>query len=910
MGRAARADLAGRTEAAAERFRASAGRVRGLLDAARAGARSRAATQRQRLDSTGSAEVRQAVSGAQTRWERAHAQVWAAARALAGADQAGPPPELGGAAGLLDVAGHVRIGSVGRSPKGAAALPPPPVLLPLLGQGNVRVVGDAAHPSVAGVLQTIVLRALTATGLGQLRIAVVDPRLRALHAPFAVLGRSDDPLLEPPATNRQEVEALLARLVEVHQRIAGLVRGNAESLAELSRRAGLPVEPHRLIVVLDFPDAFSEQAQASLLSLMRDGPRYGISILLHHEPAVAVDASAETLTIGTTVTWTTVPQLAIRLDPPPGDAEAKRLAEAIGRAAQKGAAPVLPLADLLAGEGPDGRSAAGGITVPIGRAGRDTVEISLGDSIAQRHNMLVTGAVGQGKSNVLQALVHGLVARYGPDEVELYLLDMREGVSFFPLAGADGRDWLPHARLVGVQADRAYALSVIEHLVDQFTVRAEALRRHDGTYPTFRAREPGTRMPRLILVIDEFQVLFEELDEIAERAAAQLEKLVRMGRGFGIHVVLASQAVSHIPALGPKADIVFAQFPTRLALRNSRIESQATLDQHNDAAAELRYRGEAIINHGFGRREDNLRFVTAWAGDETVAAIRTGAWRRWHAGRRSPEVFDGRRRPGLDTFVGELLRLRRRAGASRAALLGRFVAFGVPEATSVLSSEPGRHLAIVGAGEASAIGMLQAAAVSLALQHPAGDAEFTIFDLLDPVTYGETTSALVDLLNRLGFAPEVHNERRNGAAVVAAAAAMREGGAGVTRYVIGFGLDRSVDLDRPASLDEPESPAEALQALLADGPNRGTHVLAWWASAGAFSRQRGHGEATMPASLVALRMDGRSLMDLVGPGLTWGGADDRALLWAPRDAGHEVLVPAAPLDARAARALLRVEWDG
>jgi hypothetical protein len=82
------------------------------------------------------------------------------------------------------------------------------------------------------------------------------------------------------------------------------------------------------------------------------------------------------------------------------------------------------------------------------------VEIVLGDERGQRHNMLVTGAVGQGESNFLKVFVHSLATRYSPQEVSLYLLDLKEGVTFYPLAStSDSVDWLPQAAVIGLESD-------------------------------------------------------------------------------------------------------------------------------------------------------------------------------------------------------------------------------------------------------------------------------------------------------------------------------------------------------------------------------------------------------------------------------------------------------------------------
>ena len=59
----------------------------------------------------------------------------------------------------------------------------------------------------------------------------------------------------------------------------------------------------------------------------------------------------------------------------------------------------------------------------------------LGDSSP---HALIGGPSGSGKTNFLYAMLGGLAARYSPDELELYLLDFKEGVSFAQFAPGRG----------------------------------------------------------------------------------------------------------------------------------------------------------------------------------------------------------------------------------------------------------------------------------------------------------------------------------------------------------------------------------------------------------------------------------------------------------------------------------------
>ena len=61
-------------------------------------------------------------------------------------------------------------------------------------------------------------------------------------------------------------------------------------------------------------------------------------------------------------------------------------------------------------------------------------------------------------------------------------------------------------------------------------------------------------MPRVLLVVDEFQELFVEDDKLAQDSALLLDRLVRQGRAFGIHVLLGSQTLERRLFAGPQHD--------------------------------------------------------------------------------------------------------------------------------------------------------------------------------------------------------------------------------------------------------------------------------------------------------------------------------------------------------------------
>src|SRR5581483_4061429 len=149
------------------------------------------------------------------------------------------------------------------------------------------------------------------------------------------------------------------------------------------------------------------------------------------------------------------------------------------------------------------------VRVPLGRAGARAQQfLQLGHGTSQ--HVLIAGKTGSGKSTLLHVLITQLALRYSPREVELYLVDFKKGVEFKSYAAYA----LPHARVVAVESEREFGLSVLQRLDGELTRRGELYRAHGVTdlagyrEAADRAAAAGTELPplpRILLIVDEFQ---------------------------------------------------------------------------------------------------------------------------------------------------------------------------------------------------------------------------------------------------------------------------------------------------------------------------------------------------------------------------------------------------------------------
>jgi energy-coupling factor transporter ATP-binding protein EcfA2 len=364
------------------------------------------------------------------------------------------------------------------------------------------------------------------------------------------------------------------------------------------------------------------------------------------------------------------------------------------------------------------------LVVPIGRAGAMQLQsVRLGKGTSQ--HLLVCGKTGSGKSTFLHALVTNAALTYSPQEVEFYLVDFKKGVEFKTYA----THHLPHARVIAIESEREFGLSVLERLDGELRRRGDLFRTAGvQDVPGFRAARPDEPMPRVLLVVDEFQELFVEDDKLAQEAALLLDRLVRQGRAFGIHVLLGSQTLGGAYSL---ARSTMGQMAVRVALQCSEADASLILsDERNTAARYLSRPGEAIYNDQNGLATGNHPFQVVWLPEpqriEYLQKVEAKSREQGAGGReektpkRETIVFEGNQ-PADPAENGPLAKaldggLPDKVVPVQRAWLGAAVAIKDPT-FAPFSSHAGNNLLVVGGGEEMALGVLTNAMIALAAQN-------------------------------------------------------------------------------------------------------------------------------------------------------------------------------------------------
>lgn len=497
--------------------------------------------------------------------------------------------------------------------------------------------------------------------------------------------------------------------------------------------------------------------------------------------------------------------------------------------------------------------------------------------------------MGQGKSNLISVIIHSLCWRYSPRELQLYLLDFKEGVTFKPFSNIGQEAYLPHARALGLESDVSFGIAVLDSLYQEYLRRMKLLKER-GVKSLRELREKDSKevLPRIVTVIDEFQMMFGEDMQTGQRAAELLEKSVRLFRAAGIHFILASQTLSGNVFLSQRRESIFGQIPIRIALKNSVSESLQTLGLNNPAAAFLKPR-EAVVNLDYGEVSQNRTTMVAFADERVLQPLRKLWWEKARAEFPAPYTFESDRRITISGGL-ELLRARRGEWARPAALVGDKISVGGEHVLLPLPDGPGRNIAVIGTPDAEcdqAAGILQSIAVSLAAQ--AKNARFLFCDFEEErISYQETWPHFGELMSTLScFVEDIWPEDFEGKLTELLE---REDLKGPV-YVFGSAMDRwSFTPDFPGQ-------DSILKTFAEKGPSRGLHFIGWWVKASSFTAQTaGYGNSDAFNSKLFLRIDERAVQSLTGPFVKWTARSNRALVSDSVEFAEEMtFIPCAPV---------------
>ncbi len=777
--------------------------------------------------------------------------------------------------------------------------PPLPAVTRFARYGHLLIAEGGSPRRARSLLQALTLRLAVATVPGTVRLALADPAGQGhylsafLRLPPAL--RVGSGIAAGPA----EIEVLLARLTEHVVDVTQTRLTNVHDSVEAYNRATTgAMVPYYVLAFAGFPADVTDHAAELLSRLARNGPRAGLYILATCDPRLEQSRGLDLAALTATATrldlddrgnlaWDDPdfgPSVA-EPDQMPAAARANPWLDAVGAAASSGARDLafrriaIPASQRWSGTTTDG------LDVQIGVDSKgEPQHFVMG--VRGVHHGLVGGDVRMGKTNLLHVLISQLALRYPPEELQLYLLDFKE-VEF----DAYLTERLPHARAITSRTDREFGLSMLRRFHDEIDWRARLCREARVTdLPDYR-RETGQVLPRALVIMDEFQVLFSEEDRLAREAARLLADIAKRGAAFGLHLLFTTQSPG-----GPLAAYlrpVYEQMALRIALGCTQPSvSQAILGEGNDAATKLIRAGDAIYNDRRGEGANPVMRIAMLPTRERLELI--AAIRKLGGGREYPPPAsfdpdapaDFGAHPACTAFLSASGGWAsggpsgwRPPGETVAGWLGEAIEIK-PATTATFDRYVRSNLLVVG-NEEHGHGLLLATVLSAAVQYSPADVSFTIAEFTRP---SSSFHGFFTAVAKLPHPVWIAGRRAAGAALddlvadLDARLADPDGIIRPERFFLVAGMHRWHELLSEGDYGRPSDTAARLIRLADKGPEAGLHVVAWadsYTTAERALRRSGIGHFGLRAVLRVLSPAESD--SLLGVTAAAGLDDDRAL---------------------------------
>lgn len=667
-----------------------------------------------------------------------------------------------------------------------------PGFAPFIGENKTIIIHTPgnAYEEGLGLLQSLLLR--TALMLPhQTAYTLLDPAGNGAAFP---MRRHLPYVRENSGDVRRDLEQVIQDIQRINETYLDASSPSFELVDPILRIN----ERFQFVFAADFPNKYDRRAIEALQSVANTGPRTGNYVFIHYNSAnqlprdLSMEDFKNAIYVDLSERNSVGPcQLVLKPDPAPEAKRQELLFDKLRRAR-----PPERKVDWSAIEPGDDwwlEDASQIIKTPIGVSGASgALEVWFGEDHQQdgrpcAHGML--GAMtGAGKSNLYHVLILGLCVRYSPGELRLFLIDGKDGVEFHAY-----RD-LPHAEVVSLKSSPQLSRSVLAELIAE-QERRNAVFSKVGVKDLTEYRRSGQlegNLPRILLLVDEYQELFEG-DKDGE-ASALLLQLAQQGRSVGIHMLLGSQRFGAPGMLNQTA--IFGNIHLRMAMQMTNSDVQALTEfgrvgKQRILTCDLP--GKIVVNDRSGDDSGNKLGKVAFLSTEQRKMLIEQITERAKQSLPAKEipitiVFDGKAQPNLieNPYVeyllhqpqwlsaGEFETMARKpihkeglgtvdwfaAEHPRVAWLGQdFSVRG--QAMMILRRRIAEHAMVIGSANAVRYGLLAGIIASLSLNAPPHQIKFVIFDRSIPGTaWHETLAQAKDLILAPG-GYETHFYREN-----------------------------------------------------------------------------------------------------------------------------------------------------
>jgi len=493
------------------------------------------------------------------------------------------------------------------------------------GEGRANVVKDACDMG---------MRLFMMLPPGKVNFTFIDPvTLGESFAMFTRLVDVDDRTSEiingkiwsAPSDIEDKLKIMKNHISNVTQRC---LQGKYDNIFEYNKVAEQNAEAYQILMLMDYPAGLSDQSLKLLEQIVTSGPKCGVFTVIYRNesqykkvsersyPLIKnIEANFQVFNYSANATQIMCTNEAVKEQQflwngvkMPNDERMNEIIATLKKGIKSADKVVIGIEKVNNAESTN--TTKDGIRIPIGIHGANEVQyLTLG--VGGSHHALIAGVAGSGKSSLLHTIILRTLMQYSPEELVIYLVDFKRGVEFKIYADFV----LPSFKVVAIESEREFGYNILTSLEREQKIRADLFKKsHVDKIEEYR--ELGKKMPRVLVIMDEFHELFSNSnDEFAKKSAIIMERIVRQGRAFGVHMILASQSYSNITGID-KA--VFDQMAVRIVLKCSKADANLLLDGGSTEIDQISIDdpGRAVYNSEAGNKEYNSHFRVAYIEPE------------------------------------------------------------------------------------------------------------------------------------------------------------------------------------------------------------------------------------------------------------------------------------------------------
>lgn len=552
-----------------------------------------------------------------------------------------------------------------------------PAILDLREKTNFWLFDESESMRVRSAVNSLIYSLLSNQPASRQKFILFDPESRSQgFAPYLEFMRSNPNVMYNKVfTTQQQLRTQIDELSTFIDEFSQTKLADSPDIFAYNRISVERPESLKCLCLLNFPKGFDEQMLEQLYNIVKNGSNCGVQSIIHFDEGAIRNSNSSTYVDllakirenciclqASTDGWHSDNGTIWAFNAAPSQKTMADFGELYSSKYAEVTSSILPIAKIIPEDTWFTGDSSALFSVPIGKDENGTVQyLEFGDPVSKgtSHHALVTGSLGSGKSTLLHTIIMSALVTYSPDELNLYLLDFKSGTEFRVYANHK----IPHIKVIALDAMQEFGQSVLDELVDMMQKRLDMFTEETQKgYPvkdiTSYRKYTGKKMPRILVVADEFQVLFSEAHNrrVANTCATRLADIISLYRVCGIHFVLATQTMSRLRNGFTVSPSTLSEMHVRIGLKCSEPECNLLFGDANAKAAFGKMgdtKGTAVYNENYVM-EKPVGFKVAFCDTDTQSQMLEAIEARYSLVEpaSATKVFVGETVPNLSECLG------------------------------------------------------------------------------------------------------------------------------------------------------------------------------------------------------------------------------------------------------------------